>query len=62
MALAKADGLSMDRNHVELNNGGQWANFKDIKVWKAEPDAKWPGKRAQLIDMMKKKADKLGYK
>jgi hypothetical protein len=62
MALAKADGLSMDRNHVELNNGGQWAEFKDIKVWKAEPDDKWPAKRAQLIALMKKKADKLGYK
>jgi hypothetical protein len=62
MALAKADGLSMDRNHVELNNGGQWAQFRDIKVWKAELDDKWPGKRAQLIGLMKKKADKLGYK
>ena len=62
IALAKADGLSMDRNHVELNNGGQWAWFKDIKVWKAELDDKWPQKRASLIAMMKKKADKLGYK
>jgi hypothetical protein len=62
MALAKADGLSMDRNHVELNNGGQWAEFKDIKVWKAELDDKWPAKRTQLIGLMKKKAEKLGYK
>jgi len=62
MTLAKAEGLSMDRNHVELNNGGQWAWFKDIKVWKAELDPLWPKKRPQLIDMMKKKADKLGYK
>ena len=62
MALAKAEGLSLDRNHVELNNGGQWAWFKDIKVWKAEADPKWPQKRAGLIDAMKKKADKLGYK
>jgi hypothetical protein len=62
MALAKAEGLSMDRNHVELNNGGQWAWFKDIKVWKAELDPKWPAKRASVIEAMKKKADKLGYK
>jgi hypothetical protein len=63
MVLAKADGLSSDRNHLELNTGGgQWAEFKDVKVWKAELDDKWPGKRAQLINMMKKKADKLGYK
>lgn len=62
MALAKADGLSMDRNHVELNNGGQWAWFRDIFVWKAELDSRWPEKRTQLIGLMKKKADKLGYK
>jgi len=62
MTLAKAEGLSMDRNHVELNNGGQWAWFKDIKVWKAELDPLWPKKRPPLIDLMKKKADKLGYK
>jgi len=62
MALAKADGLSMDRNHVELNNGGQWAFFKDVLVWKAELDPHWPDKRARVIALMKKKADKLGYK
>jgi hypothetical protein len=55
MVLAKAEGLSMDRNHVELNNGGQWAWFKDIKVWKAEADDKWPQKRVQLMQMLKKK-------
>jgi len=58
MVLAKADGLSMDRNHVELNNGGQWAWFKDVKVWKAESDDKWPAKRAQLMAMLKKKPAK----
>ena len=58
MVLAKADGLSMDRNHVELNNGGQWAWFKDVKVWKAEADDKWPQKRAQLMQMLKKKPGK----
>lgn len=63
MVLAKADGLSSDRQHLELNTGGgQWAQFKDVKVWKAELDEKWAGKRPQLISMMKKKADKLGYK
>ena len=58
MVLAKAEGLSMDRNHVELNNGGQWAWFKDIKVWKAEQDDKWPAKRVQLMSMLKKKPAK----
>ncbi|HXX92814.1 MAG TPA: hypothetical protein VEN81_04225 [Planctomycetota bacterium] len=55
MTLAKAEGLSMDRNHLELNNGGQWAWFKDIKVWKAELDDHWPQKRTQLMQMLKKK-------
>jgi laminin G domain protein len=56
MTLAKAEGLSMDRNHLELNTGGgQWALFKDVKVWKAELDDKWPQKRAQLMQMLKKK-------
>ncbi len=62
MALAKAEGLSMERNHVELNNGGQWAYFRDVKVWKAELDDKWPQKRAVVLNAMKKKAASLGYK
>ncbi|MBI3855563.1 MAG: hypothetical protein HY293_07705 [Planctomycetes bacterium] len=63
MVLAKAEGLSSDRSHLELNTGGgQWALFKDVKVWKAELDDKWPQKRAVILQMMKKKADKLGYK
>jgi len=63
MVLAKADDLSADRSHLELNTGGgQWALFKDVKVWKAEQDPKWPRMRAYLIQTLKKKADKLGYK
>ncbi|MBV8879165.1 MAG: hypothetical protein JO332_04285 [Planctomycetaceae bacterium] len=63
MVLAKADDLSSDRSHLELNTGGgQWGLFKDVKVWKAEQDDKWPQKRAQIIQSLKKKADKLGYK
>jgi hypothetical protein len=63
MALAKAEGLSSDRSHLELNTGGgQWALFKDVKVWKAELDDKWPTKRPMIIQMMKKKPATLGYK
>ena len=63
MALAKADDLSSDRTHLELNtSGGQWALFKDLKVWKAEPDDKWPAKRAYLIQSLKKKPAAIGYK
>jgi len=63
MVLAKADGLSSDRSHLELNTGGgQWAVFKDVKVWKADLDDKWPQKRATIIQLMKKKPATLGYK
>jgi hypothetical protein len=63
MVLAKADGLSSDRSHLELNTGGgQWALFKDVKVWKAELDEKWPQKRAIILQAMKKKPGALGYK
>lgn len=63
MVLAKSDELSPARDHLELNTGGgQWGLFKDVKVWKAELDDKWPLKRAGLIQSLKKKADKLGYK
>jgi hypothetical protein len=63
MVLAKADGLSSDRSHLELNTGGgPWALFKDVKVWKAELDDKWPQKRAVIIQAMKKKPGALGYR
>jgi len=56
MVLAQAPGLSMERLHLELNTGGgPSARFKDVKVWKAEKDAKWPQKRAQLMQLLKKK-------
>jgi hypothetical protein len=63
MVLAKADDLSSDRNHLELNTGGgQWGLFKDVKVWKAEMDDKWPNKRAVIISSLKKKPASIGYK
>jgi hypothetical protein len=63
MVLAKAEDLSSSRDHLELNTGGgQWALFKDLKVWKAEPDDKWPAKRTQIISQLKKKPATLGYK
>lgn len=63
MVLAKADDLDPERSHLELNTGGgQWGLFKDVKVFKAELDDKWPQKRAMIINSLKKKADKLGYK
>jgi hypothetical protein len=61
--LGKADDLSADRTHLELNtSGGQWALFKDVKVFKAELDDKWPQKRAVIIQSLKKKPGTLGYK
>ena len=63
MVLARAEGLSSDRNHLELNTaGGTSALFKDVKVWKAELDDKWPQKRATLLQLTKKKPAAVGYK
>ena len=61
MVLAKADDLSPTAPTCELNNGGgQWAWFKDVKVWKAELDDKWPQKRATSSSSLKKKPATLG--
>jgi len=62
MALAKVDGLLSDRTHLTLvTGGGQWAIYKDVKVWKADLDDKWPQKRVVVINAMKKKASAIGY-
>lgn len=62
MALAKVDGLLLDRTRLVLvTGGGQWAIFKDVKIWKAELDDKWPQKRVVVINAMKKKASAIGY-
>ena len=63
MVIARADDLSADRSHLELNTGGgQWALFRDVKIWTAELDDKWPQKRAVIIQSLKKKPATLGYK
>ena len=56
MVIGKAEGMTPTRSRCELINGGQWAWFKDIKVWKAEADDKWPQKRVQLMAALKKKS------
>src|SRR5689334_2165832 len=56
MVMGKAEGMTPTRSRCELINGGQFAWFKDIKVWKAEADDKWPQKRAQLMAALKKKS------
>jgi hypothetical protein len=56
MVLGKAEGMTPTRSRCELINGGQWAWYRDIKVWKAEADDKWPQKRAQLLAALKKKS------
>ena len=54
MTLAKVDGLSMERLQLVLNARGQWARFKDIKVWKAVQDKAWPQNKARLKLTLKK--------
>jgi hypothetical protein len=57
MVIGKAEGLTPTRSRCELINGGQWAWYREIRVWKAELDEKWPQKRAQILQMLKKKAE-----
>jgi hypothetical protein len=47
-AIAKADGMTRTRTRLQLVSSGEWAWFDEIKVWKAEPDATWPRKKAAL--------------
>ena len=42
------EGLAVEKPRLVLINYGQFAWFDDIKVWKAEPAADWPAKRAKL--------------
>jgi hypothetical protein len=56
MVMGKAEGMTPTRSRCEFINGGQWAWYKDVKVWKADADDKWPQKRAQLMSMLKKKS------
>jgi hypothetical protein len=50
----EAPGVDGTKSRVELISGGQWAWYDDIKVWKAEPEDKWPQKRKILLAQMKK--------
>jgi len=54
MAIAKADGMTLVRSRIQLVSAGEWAWYKDIKVWKAEADPKWPRKRAAILERLKK--------
>jgi hypothetical protein len=55
MVLGKAAGMTPTRGRCELISGGQHAWYDDVKVWKAEPDERWPQKRAQLMQLLRKK-------
>jgi hypothetical protein len=54
MALAKADGMTLVRSRVQLVSSGEWAWYDKIRVFKAEPDPKWPKKRAVLLEQRRK--------
>jgi len=60
MALGRGEGMTPTRSRCELISGGQSAWYDEIKVWKAEPDDKWPQKKAQLLQLLKKKAEPVG--
>ncbi len=47
-------GVETDKTRFEFISGGQFAWFDELKIWKAEPDPKWPQKKALLIAQTKK--------
>ena len=54
IALGKSEGMPPVRTRVQFVSAGEWAWFKDIKVWKAEPDPKWSRKKAAILERAKK--------
>jgi hypothetical protein len=54
MAIGKAAGMTLVRSRIQLVSAGDWAWYKDIKVWKAEADPKWPKKRAAILERLRK--------
>jgi hypothetical protein len=54
IALGKSEGIPPARTRLQLVSSGEWAWYKDIKVWKAEPDPRWPKKRAAILERVKK--------
>ena len=54
IAMAKADGMTLTRTRLQLVASGETAWFSAVKVWKAEPDPKWPKKKAVLQESLKK--------
>src|SRR5579862_688232 len=54
IAMAKVDGMTLVRSRLQLVSSGELAWFAAIKVWKAEPDPKWPKKKAALQESLKK--------
>ena len=48
VAVVRSEGMPRTRTRLQLLSSGEWAWFDEIKVWKAEPDARWPRKRAAL--------------
>lgn len=60
MALGRGEGMTPTRSRCELISGGQSAWYDEVKVWKAELDDKWPQKKAQLLQLLKKKTEPVG--
>lgn len=48
-------GVEAEKTRFEFISGGQVAWFDELKIWKAEPDPKWPQKKAILAAQTKKK-------
>ena len=55
LAFGGMKKLDREKSRIELISGGQWAWFKDLKIWEALPDKRWPAKREYLARKFKRK-------
>ena len=47
-------GLDREKTRVEFISGGEHAWFKDLKVWKALPNKRWPANKAHFAKQFKR--------
>ncbi len=50
----ESEGLDIDKNRIALIVGGQYGWFDHLRMWEAEPDAKWAKIKPQVLEQKEK--------
>jgi len=53
-ALGSHDGINVPFTNIGLTVAGESASFKNLRIWSATANPKWPATRAKLIEKGKK--------